>query len=102
MMGKREAVKAILEGKGADRIPVIMNIVSLSADRYGYSMLDIMMDPAKFAECTIGTRRKLGYDGMCGGIMMGPAIWQDIFLIVKEMYWEMEKIPFEALKICKS
>ena len=29
MMGKREAVKAILEGKGADRIPVIMNAFSL-------------------------------------------------------------------------
>lgn len=29
MMGKREAVKAILEGKGADRIPVIMNAFSV-------------------------------------------------------------------------
>ena len=29
MMGKREAVKAILEGRSADRIPVIMNAFSL-------------------------------------------------------------------------
>ena len=33
MMGKREAIKAILEGKGADRIPVIMNAFSLPVAR---------------------------------------------------------------------
>ena len=71
MMTKREAVRAILDGTGADRIPVIMNIVSLSAERYGYTMMDIMMSPEKFAECVIGTRRKLGYDGLCGGLMVG-------------------------------
>ena len=42
MMGKREAVKAILEGKGADRIPVIMNAFSLPVARYGYTMPEVM------------------------------------------------------------
>ena len=42
MMGKREAVKAILEGKGADRIPVIMNAFSLPVTRYGYTMPEVM------------------------------------------------------------
>ena len=31
MMGNKEAVKAILEGKPVDRIPVIHNIMTLSA-----------------------------------------------------------------------
>ena len=68
MMTKREAVQAILEGKGADRIPVIMNIVSFSAARYGYGMPDIMMSPEKYCECVMGTQQELGYDGFCGGL----------------------------------
>ena len=70
MMTKREAVRAILDGEGADRIPAIMNIVSFSAARYGYGMPDIMMDPEKYAECIAGTREELGYDGFCGGLLV--------------------------------
>ena len=71
MMGKREAVKAILEGKGADRIPVIMNAFSLPVARYGYTMPEVMASPEKMTECMVGTRRKLGYDGMCAGAYGG-------------------------------
>ena len=70
MMTKREAVRAILDGEGADRIPAIMNIVSFSAARYGYGMPDIMTDPQKYAECVAGTREELGYDGFCGGLLV--------------------------------
>ncbi|MEZ3486497.1 MAG: hypothetical protein K1W22_07860 [Lachnospiraceae bacterium] len=73
MMGKREAVKAILEGKGADRIPVIMNAFSLPVTRYGYTIPEAMMDPVKMTECMVGTRRKLGYDGLCVGAYGGIA-----------------------------
>lgn len=67
MMGKREAVKAILEGKCADRIPVIMNCCSLPPAQYGYDMFDCLTHPEKMAECVIGTRRRLGYDGLFAG-----------------------------------
>lgn len=67
MMGKREAVKAILEGKPADRIPVIMNAFSLPVMQYGFDMFEVMMNPEKMTECMVGTRRRLGYDGMCAG-----------------------------------
>lgn len=67
MMGKREAVKAILEGKGADRIPVIMNAFSLPVMQYGYNMFEVMTNPEKMTECMVGSRRRLGYDGMCAG-----------------------------------
>ena len=73
MMGKREAVKAILEGKGADRIPVIMNAFSLPVARYGYTMPEVMASPEKMTECMAGVRRKLGYDGMCAGVYGGVA-----------------------------
>lgn len=71
MMGKREAVKAILEGKGADRIPVIMNALSLPVARYGYTMPEVMTDPEKMTKCMVGMRRKLGYDGLCIGSYSG-------------------------------
>lgn len=45
MMSKREAVRTILEGKGADRIPIIMNAFSLPVVRYGYTMPEVMMSP---------------------------------------------------------
>ena len=71
MMGNKEAVKAILEGKPVDRIPVIHNIMTLSAVRYGYSVPEILMDPNKYVECVLGTKNKLGYDGvMSGGAMI--------------------------------
>lgn len=73
MMSKREAVKAILEGKGADRIPVIMNAFSLPVARYGYTMPEVMASAEKMAECMIGTRRELGYDGICAGEYSGVA-----------------------------
>ena len=67
-LNKREIVKNILELKETDYIPVIMNAVTLSAARYGYGMPEIMGSPEKFAECIIGTREKLGFDGLCGGV----------------------------------
>ena len=67
MMGKREAVKAILEGRSADRIPVIMNAFSLPVMQHGYSMLEVLTTPEKMAECMIETRRRLGYDGLVAG-----------------------------------
>ena len=73
MMGKREAVKAILDGKGADRIPVIMNAFSLPVARYGYTMPEVMASPEKMTECMVGTRRALGYDGLCIGAYGGIA-----------------------------
>ena len=73
MMGKREAVKAILEGRGADRIPVIMNAFSLPIVRYGYTIPEAMADPVKMTECMVGTRQKLGYDGLCVGVYGGIA-----------------------------
>ncbi len=68
MMGKREAVRAILEGKSADRIPVIMNCCSLPPAQYGYSMFECLTNPAKMAECSVGSRRRLGYDGLFAGV----------------------------------
>lgn len=73
MMSKREAVKAILEGRSADRIPVIMNAFSLPTARYGYTIPEAMMDPEKMTECMVGTRRALGYDGLCAGSYNGVA-----------------------------
>lgn len=67
MMGKREAVKAILEGRSADRIPVIMNAFSLPVMQHGYSMLEVLTTPEKMAKCMIETRRRLGYDGLVAG-----------------------------------
>lgn len=74
MMGKREAVKAILEGKKADRIPVIMNAFSLPVARYGYTMPEALTNPEKMTRCMVGTRRKLGYDGLCAGVYGGIAM----------------------------
>lgn len=71
MIGNKDAVKAILEGKSVNKIPVIMNIMTLSAARYGYSVPEIMQDPKKYVECVVGTKRKLGYDGVMAGGMMG-------------------------------
>ena len=73
MMGKREAVKAILDGTGADRIPIIMNAFSLPVMRYGYTMPEVMMSPEKLTECMVGTRQALGYDGLCAGVYGGIA-----------------------------
>lgn len=73
MMSKREAVKAILEGKGADRIPVIMNAFSLPVARYGYTMPEVLTNPEKMTECMVGTRQELGYDGLCAGVYGGIA-----------------------------
>ncbi|MEF9839984.1 MAG: uroporphyrinogen decarboxylase family protein [Lachnospiraceae bacterium] len=73
MMGKREAVKAILEGKGADRIPIIMNAFSLPVARYGYTIPEVVMSPEKMTECMVGTRQALGYDGLCAGSYGGIA-----------------------------
>ena len=47
MMGKREALHAILNGQRADRIPVIMNAFSLPVARYGYTMAQVMQQPDK-------------------------------------------------------
>ena len=73
MMEKREAVKALLEGKGADRIPIIMNAFSLPVMRYGYTMPEVMRGPEKLTECMVGTRQALGYDGLCAGVYGGIA-----------------------------
>ena len=67
MMTKREAVRAILDGTGADRIPVIMNAFSLPVMQYGYTMPEVLMSPEKMTECMVGTRKRLGYDGLCAG-----------------------------------
>lgn len=67
MMTKREAVKAILEGGSADRIPVILNAFSLPVFQSGYDMFEAMMDPEKMAGSMVNTRRRLGYDGLCAG-----------------------------------
>jgi uroporphyrinogen-III decarboxylase len=72
-MGKRDAVKAILEGKTADRIPVIMNALSLPITRYGYTIPEAFGDPEKMTGCMVGTRQELGYDGLCAGVYGGVA-----------------------------
>lgn len=84
MMGKREAVKAILEGKSADRIPVIMNAFSLPVARYGYTMPEVLTNPEKMTECMVGIRRKLGYDGLCAGVYGGIAAMMGGHLINSE------------------
>jgi uroporphyrinogen-III decarboxylase len=73
MMEKREAVKAILEGATADRIPVMMNALSLPIIRYGYTIPEAFADPEKMTRCMAGTRRELGYDGLCAGVYGGVA-----------------------------
>ena len=73
MMTKREAVRAILDGTGADRIPVIMNAFSLPVMQYGYTMPEVLMSPEKMTECMVGTRKRLGYDGLCAGAYGGLA-----------------------------
>ena len=55
MMGKRDALHAILNGQRADRIPVIMNAFSLPVARYGYTMAQVMQQPDKMVECMVGT-----------------------------------------------
>ena len=59
MMTKREAVRAILDGTGADRIPVIMNAFSLPVMQYGYTMPEVLMSPEKMTEGMVGTRKRL-------------------------------------------
>lgn len=67
MMGKREAVRAILDGKGANRIPVIMNAGSLSISQYGYNRGEVLNEPEKLVECVLGTQQKFGFDGLYAG-----------------------------------
>ena len=71
MLEKRTAVKKILEGVSAERIPVIMNAFSLPVMRYGYTMGEVRSSPEKMVECMTGTRRALGYDGLCAGAYGG-------------------------------
>lgn len=74
-LNKREVVKNILEQKQTDYIPVILNAVTFSAAQYGYPMPELFASPEKFAECVMGTREKLGYDGLCGGLYVNlPAV----------------------------
>lgn len=68
MMGKREALKNILEGKPADRIPVIMNCCSLPPAQYGYDMGECLFNPEKMTECVVGSRKRMGYDGLFAGV----------------------------------
>lgn len=70
MMNKHEAVRAILDGQGADRIPVMMNIGSLSFVRYGYDMFEVMTNPEKFVDAICGTQEELGFDGLLAGLMV--------------------------------
>ena len=67
MMGKREAVRCILNGRGADRIPVIMNAGSLSLSQYGYNAREAAQEPNKLVECVLGTQEKFGFDGLYAG-----------------------------------
>ena len=53
MMGKRDALHAILNGQRADRIPVIMNAFSLPVARYGYTMAQVMQQPDKMVDSVI-------------------------------------------------
>lgn len=71
MLEKRTAVKKILEGVSAERIPVIMNAFSLPVMRYGYTMGEVRSSPEKMVECMTVTRRALGYDGLCAGAYGG-------------------------------
>jgi len=74
-LNKREITKNILEHKGTDYIPVMLNAVTFSAAQYGYSMMDIFASPEKWAECVMGTREKLGFDGLCcGNYVLVPAM----------------------------
>ena len=41
----------LLDGTGADRIPVIMNAFSLPVMQYGYTMPEVLMSPEKMTEC---------------------------------------------------
>ena len=68
MMRKREALKNILEGKPADRIPVIMNCCSLPAAQYGYDFGECLFNPEKMTECVVGSRKRIGYDGLFAGV----------------------------------
>lgn len=65
---KRQVIKDLLNGKKCEHLLHIPNILTLSAAKYGYNMADIMSDPLKYTECVIGYRKKIGYDGLIGGL----------------------------------
>lgn len=67
MMTKREALRAILDGKSADRILAIPNAFSLPVVQAGYDMFEAMCDPNKMAGAMLKARDRLGYDGFCCG-----------------------------------
>ncbi|MCR6546932.1 uroporphyrinogen decarboxylase family protein [Dehalobacterium formicoaceticum] len=70
-LNKREITRDVLELKKTNYIPVILNAVTLSAAQYGYEIPEILASPEKYTECVMGTRKKLGFDGLCGGLYMG-------------------------------
>ena len=63
MMGKREAFNNIVDGKGADRIPVVMCVSSLPSAQAGIPFPETLFDPEKMAGTQLDAQRRLGYDG---------------------------------------
>ena len=112
MMEKREAVRRILDGESADRIPVILNAFSLPVARYGYTMPEALSSPEKMTECMVGMRRNLGYDGLCCGVYGGIAAMMGGHLVNSEgqvsgngedvvhSFEDMEKLRPYSVKDC--
>lgn len=67
MMTKREALRAILDGKSADRILAIPCAFSMPIAQAGYDMVEAFLDPEKMANAMVTCRQRLGYDGYVAG-----------------------------------
>lgn len=68
---KRQAIKDILDFKGSEYIPRMINAVSISLANSDYPIPELMTDPRKFADTFMKTRRKYGFDGLIVGLNTG-------------------------------
>lgn len=63
MMSSLERVRAVLEGKIPDRLPVIPQSFMFAAKSCGYDIGQINQNPVVMADCHVKSREKFGYDG---------------------------------------
>ena len=63
-MNGYERIKAALEGRQADRVPVMLHNFMMAAHEAGYSMAEFRNDPRKIADSFIRAVEKYNYDGI--------------------------------------
>lgn len=83
MMGAKERVKTVLEGKIPDRVPVFPVITALHAARAtGIRYKDIVLNPWLNYEALLRAWRLYGLDGFEVGL--APVIDEDVFIVKKD------------------